>query len=708
MADSPFYLDVHEYSRDINILKHYIDDQASHLSIMTGRRLDECAEFVKAQLRPTGQFAFQDPPILYTDRGPTGDRQLKEGTLHRYLQEAVAQKHLIAPTFTTYLNPKEKQSLLVDFIDDNVAGRGAAKKKMYEARAAGNVVLDKIWDNEQTNRKLSNNAVSGGLLSASQPLYNKTGQPSLTSTCRATSGFGNANNEKLLSGNRHYWSPTIARNNIVSIVNHTDYDAFATTLNDFGVVCPTLEQTVECLKFSTDLYWSDRREMSKLVALLERLTPIQRAAFCYTGDLYHLMRFNDEVARGMIGRLALMATQPHPDPKAALKAIDTAIVETAAQICETFMRGKKHDELSPHEYGIFAATAQNIVDTLEDYRPLIRAFYVTVNVPASLAWFPDSIRRAALISDTDSTIFTVQDWVQWYFGKITVDPKANAVAAVMVLFSSQSIIHILARMSANLGIGPDRLRQIAMKNEYKFDAICPTQLGKHYFALIGCQEGNLYAKYKKEIKGVHLKSSNAPPEVMKQAERMMLRIMETVLAGKKVSLKALLKEVADLERDTFASIARGEPKYLRRGQIKPLETYKSKDPSTSPFLNYLMWEEVFAPDYGHLAPPPYTCVKVNLDTDSKAKTKAWLDGLENRGFAERMATFMAKHNKVFLGTLNLPEQILASTGMPKEVLEAAGARKIVYDTTGVFYIILEALNFFIQTDKNLRLISDYY
>jgi len=51
-----------------------------------------------------------------------------------------------------------------------------------------------------------------------------------------------------MADNRHYWATYIARNNIISIVNHTDYDAFAVVLERFGIVvarlstfqCPTL------------------------------------------------------------------------------------------------------------------------------------------------------------------------------------------------------------------------------------------------------------------------------------------------------------------------------------------------------------------------------------------------------------------------------------------------------------------------------------
>lgn len=55
--------------------------------------------------------------------------------------------------------------------------------------------LDKKLDQE--NRKRSNNAVSGALLSASTPLYNKSGHPALTSTCRITSGLETLITKKL-------------------------------------------------------------------------------------------------------------------------------------------------------------------------------------------------------------------------------------------------------------------------------------------------------------------------------------------------------------------------------------------------------------------------------------------------------------------------------------------------------------------------------
>jgi hypothetical protein len=688
MNENPFVLPVENYKRDINVIRDYIDDQARYLSIETSQPYEVCESFIKEQLRAGGQFEFKDPRMLYTERAPNGDRTLKEGHLSSYLHEAVHAERLIAPSLTTYLNPEQCESLLVKFIDDNVAGRSVAKKAMFQARREGNDVMDKIFNNEQNNRKLSNNSISGAHLSAGQPLYNKTAHITLTSNCRSTSGFGNANNERLLSGNRHFWSSGIALNNIVSVVNHTDYDQLGAAMLEYGIRHPSVEETLACIRYSTDLYWNDRREMAKIESLVSKLTPIQRSAFVYTGDLYHLMRFNEQLVREFVTQMSFHATEPHPDPEAVIKAAEEDVVFTAVQICEVELRGKDWKKMvGTREYGILAATVANMEATLVKYFRMIRALWVTPNVPASLAWFPDSIRRAALTSDTDSTIFTVQDWIEWYFGVIKVDPESNGVAAVMVFFSAATIVHILKRMSANFGIkGEKRLKQIAMKNEYKFDVFVPTQVAKHYFALIGCQEGDLYAKYKKEIKGVHLKSSNAPIEI---------------------GLTKILTDLANRERDIVESIERGDSRFFRKGQIKPPDSY-TKAAEESPYIQYQLWQEVFAPFYGDIPPPPYVCVKIATEVDSPSKTKEWLDSLANREFAERMQRWMVRNEKKYVGTIQLPEQIIASKGVPKEILQIAGVRKIVRDCTNVFYLILEALGFFMLDGKNSRLAMDLY
>lgn len=707
--DNPFVLERSSYKRDIDVTRMYVKDQATHLHLMTNRPMEECVEFVKVQLRPGGQFEFKDPAITFLERGENEDRTRQVGTLEKYLQEAMSAGDLISPTLTTYLPPHVRKSILVDYIDTNVKRRSVAKKAMFKAKMEGNFILENIKDNEQTNAKLANNAISGAHVSPSTPLYNKTAHSTLTSNCRTTSGYGNANNEKFLCGNRHYRNPDIVINNIISIINNTDYEAMEKVLVDFGIRVPTLQETIDCVKYSAQLYWRNQRDYARIAMLLSKLTDLQRAAFVYTGDMYQLMKLNEDVIRVFLTRLSTRVPVEHPDPKTLIKASPDDHVHLATVLCSEESRGKRLDEMEgTYAYGYIASTVANIQKVIADYAPMIRAFWVTVNLPASVAYFPDSIRRSAITSDTDSTIFTVQDWVIWFNnGHLGFDTTSCNVAASVVFLAAQTITHVLAKMSANFGIEEKRIHQVAMKNEYAFIIFVPTQVAKHYYALIVNQEGNVFQILKKEIKGVHLKSSNAPREMILEAQKMMEFIMNTVMAEKKINMRSILKKIGSLEKSVLDSIAIGSHQYFRLAQVKDAESY-TKGPTESPYAQYTMWNEVFAPKYGTVAAPPYMCVKVATSLKSARSTADWLLAMEDQELADRLRNWLEKNNKKYFGTFFLPEQIVMSNGIPKEILETVDSRKIAYSASSVFYLIAETLGEYMLDKKLTKLISDYH
>jgi hypothetical protein len=164
----------------------------------------------------------------------------------------------------------------------------------------------------------------------------------------------------------------------------------------------------------------------------------------------------------------------------------------------------------------------------------------------------------------------------------------------------------------------------------------PTQVAKHYYASIGCQEGNLYAKQKEEIKGVHLKSSNAPPQVMAKAKAMMIEVMDIIMQEKKLSIKKYLDEIAALEHDIRDSImVRQGYEYFRMGQIKPAASY-ILPPEKSNYAHYLFWNATFGTKYGQMAEPPFTTVKISVSLDSPTKVRAWLAEMEDKELSAKI------------------------------------------------------------------------
>ena len=709
LYDNHFVLPTAEYKRDVDIFTHYVDDASTFLSLRTGKTKEECKAFVLAGLKKDGRFEFKDPKVEYLDREENGDRVRKATTLSRYIGKSVRENEIIAPTFTTYLSPNVKRSILGAYVEQNIKKRGVAKKEMFVAEAAKNMELYAIKKIEQTGRKLANNSISGAHVSASTPLYNKTAHSTLTSTCRTTSGYGNANNEKFLSGNRHYWSYAIVINNIIAVINTANYALIEEAMNKYSIHYPSVEEVMECITYSASNYFWDRNKTRKILDLVVTLNPLQRAVFVYSGDAYHLLKHNSDMMRVFLTRLSDRVTGEHSNPMDPIKSAPESYVNFAHQICyeETRGIGKNYKDPKIVESGglhTLALTIENIAKTIVDYADLIRAFWMPATLPASVAYFPDSIRKSALTSDTDSTIFTVQDWIIWYSGGTKMTSRARAVYSAVVFLASSTITHVLAKMSANLGIIPEHLFKIQMKSEFTFDVFVPTQLGKHYFAVISCQEGNVKEELEYEIKGAQLRSANAPREIIQMATDMMKRILHDTLNNSEIVLTDYLKKVADIEREIERSVLAGELRYFRSGSIKDSDSYAG-EAEDSPYQNHFMWQKVFASDYGEMPNPPYDTKKIPVTIDSGAKIKAWLDTIDNHAFKDRMVSYMASADKKFFGVFNLPTEILASKGIPKELMGILDMQKLKLDICRIFYIILETIGYYAVGDKTRKLVS---
>jgi hypothetical protein len=277
----------------------------------------------------------------------------------------------------------------------------------------------------------------------------------------------------------------------------------------------------------------------------------------------------------------------------------------------------------------------------------------------------------------------------------------------MIWLAAESITHILARMSANFGIVTKRIYQVAMKNEFKFDVFVPTQVGKHYFAYIGCQEGNLFIEYDMEIKGVHLKSSNVPAAIMKKAEKMMQAIMDAAARGEKISIAEKLEQVAQIERDIIAAAIAGDSTYFRSQQIKSKGSY-TKEPEQSPYVHYMLWQRIFAQKYGHMDEPPYAVFKVPVHLPNQRVITSWLEGIEDKHIKTELDKYFKETGKKTISTFLLPQQRLAVHGVPTEIVQAMDLRRTVLDCTAVFYLILETLGYYCLDDKISELASDYY
>ena len=684
------------YQRQINPLSQYVEQNSYYLFKMTGKPLSECKDFIVKGIREKKFETFHDPIVTFFERDDNGDRHKNQLRLSGYISQVVNNGEILAPTFTTYVPVTVKKSIIVDFIDANVALRSTAKHAAFKAKAEGRMDEFISKNNEQDNRKRYNNSMSGAFVAGGSIVNNPTGHSTLTSITRTMASLGNASNERIISGNRHYRNADVTLGNLISITASLDKVEFDAVIQKYRINYPTVEQTLECIRYSTDMYWVDPQAFAKITAYVNVLEPVERAAVVYIGDLYHLRIYNDDFIKRFLTQLSMRVQDvTMDDPRTYLKKADELIINYAHQVCMSIMRGKgkNYDKLTDADANVVAATAMNIEKTIIEYKDFIYAIFLTNNIPMSTAFIPSMIRRSVVLSDTDSTMFSIDEWVNWYFGKVEFTDDAYALAGSVMYIATQSIAHWLAIFSANINVERAKLFKLAMKPEMVFSVFCQTSVAKHYFTSMVAKEGNIGATPEIEIKGVYMKNSAAPPSLIKDSQSKMADIISTIESGKKIEIVKELKRVADIERKISASLLNGDVEFYKTAKIKNAESY-AKSAEQSPYLHHTLWTEVFSPKYGNVEQPPYGVIKIPTSIYNKTHLKNWVDTIADRELADRLARWLARMNKTTLGTMYVSTQYVRSHGIPVEIKSIIDFKRIALELTTTDRMILETLGLF--------------
>lgn len=697
---NPFLLPVDEYTRNINPIGDWLKQSALYISRIKNLPYEHCVQVLKSKVE-SGEIAFRNPQVLFYERGDNGDRHRRLAPLRTYLKETLDQGHILVPTGTTYLHHTQQESHIVGFLDEGVANRSKYKKLSQKYGSEGNIALKIYYHNNQDAEKRTNNAVSGNFVAEGSVINNPTGHSTLTSMTRSMSSLSNASNERLIEGNRHYYTPQIALNNLISIVSITDQELITSTVEHFGLAYPNVDQVMKCIHRSTDLYFIDRKAMEMIRDFVQTLTPAECAAVVYTGDLYHLKEFNDGFIREMVRRFSRVPeSNQFEDPVEIIKGTDELIVNYAHQVAIDIVEGigKDYSKLLPEKVQIVAGICKNIETAIDYYRPLLKAFFLTRNAPCTIATIQSQIRRSVVLSDTDSTMFSVDSWVEWYFGELRFTPEAYGVAGSVMFMATQCIAHILAQFSANMNVEKKRLFTLSMKPEYVFPVFAQTSVAKHYYTCMKVKEGHVFRDIDMEIKGVHLKDSSIDTGLIKEGSALMEKILRTVMSGKKIEIIPYLKELSQREQELIHAIRNNDLRYMKRTKIKDKSAY-SKGPELSPYQFYLMWEECFEKKYGPAPPPPYTALRIPVQLKNRTQITEWLAGMEDREVATRLAEWIKKFNKKTMTSIPVPMDLCVAQGLPLELQSIMDMKRIILALTKSRRIVMESLGVFAKSEQ---------
>lgn len=698
---NPFEKPIDEYKRDLNVVKNYVETAAKHLALNTGKDIDICREYVQSRVDTDCKPVDRPMKALKRpDRG--GDRKEVTVGFEKYLRYIQGKDMLMAPNMVAYCQPDVQKAMIVKFIEDYQGKRSELKKIQHNCKVNGDAIGALNAFLEQNNVKFYLNSISGATSVGGNPFYFGSLHTTLTSTCRAVTSYANAINEKMLGSNRHYHTPEVALANISYLIRTADLGLIRATMNSMGVIPPTVDYAYKVIVDSCTPYWRSEETFAQIRTMLENMDPAERAAVTFCGDLQSMMDVNGRIFRNFYKRLIDKPTVPHPDPDSIVKQAGEDEVSLVGILSVDFMAGIDPKDLkdhSEHLYGIYAARLQTISDTMREFAPIMRAFFITDHMPPEIHSFPTTIRKAVIASDTDSSIFTVSRQVKWFMGNEGQTPQHIAAAGVSIYLVSKVITHSLFTLCAQMGIRTDNIRHLKMKNEFYMPDMLVTTKTKHYLATEKVQEGMVFKEPDLIIKGVNLKSSKLPKYLREKMDAYYELLLKCNPVDNPLTTKELLAVPAYIEHLIREDILDRNSTFYRTEQVRPANNYK--DPLRSVYRQYLLWEEVFAPKYGHVEVLPESFVSVSVTIDSKARTKAWVEALPPDTQA-RVKAFMEKYSIDHFTRFVVPPAAVKGGKIPEEILSVIDMEGMLDNLMLPFYIVLECCGIYLKDATNTR------
>jgi len=701
MNVNPFIREAKEYVRTLDIVGEYVKNQTTYISTVTGDAPEKVESFVKEHIEP------KSPMMRVLKKIPGGDRVKATQDLTSFLSEADHTGRFVSPSLVMYENPKKEVSFISKFAQQGMDARDILKDKMKDARANKDKEKTTFYHNAQWSKKILNNIISGAGSSPYNPIYNASTHTTLTSTCRCATSYSNATCEKFLAGNRHYYNEEITLSDMAGLIRITDLVKLEAAMTKYKLDYPTPEFLYGHIVRSVRKYW--RRADDNYATVKEfifAMSPIQRAAVAFVSDLEALYQVNPKFVATMFNTMSTPTTHEVKDPDKYVKAMNEEMVSHVGLVMKRVVNHRrifKFKQEDPKGYAQYAGFAEHMFKALDYYGDFIRATLVTDSLPSGIYAYLFSLRDVVVVSDTDSTIFTTDDWVQRLGDGSSFSDLGVSVGATATFLFSSHLAHNLALLSRHLGVQDDKLFMLTMKGEFYQPVLGVTSMTKHYFSYTGACEGDVYEKYAFDVKGVNLKNSTHPKELTEGNAAYIRLLMDAVVEERKLSMLEIMELPMLAANKVRQSLLAGETKYLTGREVKPATAYKN--PDSSVFIQKKLWDTVYGKELGLADTPPYRVVKVPLVFGpSKAKFESWLLTLPDEK-QELFRKALSQAGKTSLTSIYPPHAVVNGVGVPKELVSVMDIGKYECELMTGYLSVLETIGIFIRNNKNTRLLS---
>lgn len=621
---------------------------------------------------------------------------------------------IIAPFGSTYETADRISSFLKGMIDEKSALRKKEKKLMLKAKQNNDKVAATYHNNNQSTIKVNMNSLIGAMGSNFNFLSSVANFNSVTSIGRyfVTNAF--AHGERFLHANFFFLNEEELINHIVTCVRFgPDKDKVIEVCRQKGFKVPTADEVYDFLISNLHKY-QFATQHPHIKQMLRSLHPGELTFIFYMSNMKNLVFENEWYFRPWLdqflqGANADLSKVSQIDPQDIYKLDgDLAIVLSTVYNQEMPVNDKgnsisiyqtvdEYPDLA-RKFACIGQAMQAKIDEIADVFDLFMNHNVAITYTHELKHM---FRDVIMLSDTDSILFTVKDWIQWYQKDMKFTPTAFSINSIVVYWLSKSIKNLLVHMSKAFGAVGDDVYKMNMKNEFMMPIEIVTSLKKHYASILAIQEGVFYKEPKLDIKGVNLRGSNFSQETLNYIEWWIRDLIDTIYHTGKISAQTKIIEVLRFERLIYDSLRQHEVRFLTVDPIKNENEYKEADKSV--YFNYLFWEHVFAEKYGHILIPT-KCYILPLTNINHQVYKALLAD-KYPDIAKKIKEFVDAHPGKEI--TRVPINPLTNT-IPEELLDITHYKSIIYDNVKPFYIILQSLGLSLGNGKSKILLSDIY